>query len=267
MSNRDSVTFMRDLEERYKKASGLTDRAHYKIFYGPVRPAPILVLGINPGGDPANTEPDGAKHKTGEVAAASAGFYENGEHDVLDCDWKENKGLKKLLKPLLNGDKEAIRSRVVKTNLAFRRSPKATDIDIVAAKAEAAPFLSEIMTVVCPRLIILTSLDLMAFVNRFCVNVSGVTMQTKDEKTKQVVFESANARLEGCESESLIVRVAHASQFSWTYAKYSVVERIKSALQAQQGAPPETSLPEYWAELGHYVLSRSLKVRGPDEKG
>lgn len=229
----NSVAFMRDLEERYKKKSGLVSRAEYKIFYGSVHSAPILVLGINPGGDPANTEPNGSKHKTGEVAAASAGFYESGEHDVLDCDWKENRGLKKLLVPLLNGDETAIRSRVVKTNLAFRRSPKVKDIDIDAAKAEAAPFLAEIMVVVCPRLVVLTSLDLPAFLGRFCGSVSDATEQIKDEKVKQVVFESATAEINGCQSRSLIVRVAHASQFGWTYAKYNVVERIVTTLQAE----------------------------------
>jgi len=33
------TAFMRDLEERFRQASGLLNRAHYKIFYGQVRPA------------------------------------------------------------------------------------------------------------------------------------------------------------------------------------------------------------------------------------
>ena len=45
------VAFMKDLEHRYQEVSGLQDRSAYKIFYGPVRPAPVMVLGINPGGD------------------------------------------------------------------------------------------------------------------------------------------------------------------------------------------------------------------------
>src|SRR5688572_23048686 len=101
MSHTDTVAFMRDVEERYKAASGLSTRADYKIFYGLVRPAPILVLGINPGGSPANTESDGARQKTGEVAAASRSFYDDDECDLLDCNWPENIGLKKLLVPLL----------------------------------------------------------------------------------------------------------------------------------------------------------------------
>jgi len=241
VTNHDFVAFMRDLEDRYKKQSGLTDRAHYKIFYGPIRPAQILVLGINPGGDPSNTEPDGVKQKTGEIAAASGSFYEGGECDLLDCNWKENNGLKKLLVPLLDGNEEAIRRAVVKTNLAFRRSRKTTHIDIAAAKLEAAPFLLEIIGVVRPRLVILTSVELTAFLNSFCSEHSEVTAQVRDGQVNQIVYESANAQLRKCESPSIVVRVAHASQFGWTYNKayhgHTVVNRIRSALEAQQGVP------------------------------
>lgn len=236
----DPVAFMRDLEERYKQESRLTDRSHYKIFYGPIRPAQILVLGINPGGDLQNVEPNGAKNRNGEIAAASAGFYENGECDPLDCSWKENGGLMKLLVPLLEGKEEAIRNAVVKTNLAFRRSRKATDIDIAMAKLEAQPFLQEIIGVVQPRLVILTSVDLTAFLKSFCRMNGEVSAQIKDPGVKQVVFETATAQLCNCVSPSVVVRVAHASQFSWTYSKpyggLTVLERIMGAVQAQQSA-------------------------------
>lgn len=240
MDKTDSIAFMRDLEARYREQSGLADRAHYKIFYGPIHPAPILVLGINPGGKPDNTQPDGARHYTGEVAAASASYYENGEHDVVDCDWTENKGLRKLLVPLLDGDETAIRSKVVKTNLAFRRSAKTSDIDIEAAKAEAVPFLAEIMAVVSPRLVLLTSLDLPDFVKRFFCDADDIGEPVRDERIGHVVFHSAAARINGCQDRSVIVRVAHASQFSWTYARYNVAQRILTALRAQSTAPPES---------------------------
>jgi len=54
--------FMRDLELNFKKSSGLVDRSAFKIFYCQVRPAKILTLGINPGGSPANTHPNGFTH-------------------------------------------------------------------------------------------------------------------------------------------------------------------------------------------------------------
>jgi hypothetical protein len=76
------ISFMKDLEARYRVASGLVDRSQYKIFYGPVRPADILALGINPGGEPAEMMPDGVRHRVGpKIGVASAGYYEN--NDVL----------------------------------------------------------------------------------------------------------------------------------------------------------------------------------------
>ena len=143
----DYENFMRVLETKYRAATGLSDRSQYKIFYGPVRRAEILLLGINPGGDPANMMSDGVRHRIGtNIGASSAGYYENNENDLLDCSWRENTGLLKLLVPLLDGNMEAIRTQVVKTNMAFRRSPK-VGRNIEQYKNEAAPFLLEIISI------------------------------------------------------------------------------------------------------------------------
>ena len=219
---------MKDLERRYQMVSGLQDRSAYKIFYGPVRPAPVMILGINPGGDPANVVADSLQQKNGMDSAASIGFYENEECDLLDCNWSENRGLMKLLVPLFNGDQAMIRSSVVKTNLAFRRSRKKTGIDFEKAKREAAPFLLEIIGVVQPRLILLTSVDLGTFANTFGTDLTLLSPTIRDDRVGQVVFEAGNVSLKGTGSVALAVRVAHASQFSWTYDRYDVVSRIQA---------------------------------------
>ena len=76
--------FMRDLERRFQVATKLQSRSHYKIFYGQIRPAPILILGINPGGDPSKTSADGLTHpgEKEEKASASAGYFEGGRRGV-----------------------------------------------------------------------------------------------------------------------------------------------------------------------------------------
>lgn len=56
---------MKDIEHRYQEVSGLQDRSACKIFYGPVRPAPVMVLGINPGGDPAEVVADSLHRRMG----------------------------------------------------------------------------------------------------------------------------------------------------------------------------------------------------------
>lgn len=220
------ISFMEDLEQRYQRVSGLQDRSAYKIFYGPVRPAPVMVLGINPGGDPADVLADSLHRRNGLDSAASIGFYEHEECDLLDCNWPENRGLMKLLVPLFNGDQELIRTGVVKTNLAFRRSRKKTGIDFENAKREAAPFLLEILGVVQPRLILLTSVDLSTFAKTFGTSITPLDAPLRDDRVGQVVFEAAAVVMKGTGAETLVVRVAHASQFSWTYEKYGVVSRI-----------------------------------------
>ena len=222
------VAFMKDLERRFQEVSGLQDRSAYKIFYGLVRPATVMILGINPGGDPAEVVASSLYRRNGLDSAASTGFYERQECDLLDCDWPENRGLMKLLVPLFNGDPAMIRTGVVKTNLAFRRSKKKTGIDFEQAKREAAPFLLEILGAVQLKLILLTSVDLTAFGKTFGSSITPVAAALRDDRIGQIVFEAATVVLKGTGAEALAVRVAHASQFSWTYERYGVVQRIRA---------------------------------------
>ena len=229
----ENTEFMRDLEARFKLATQLPDRSRYKIFYGQIHRAKILTLGINPGGDPESTSSDGHTHKDGVIAAASGSYFENEEHDILDCEWRENKGLRRLLTPLLDGDAAKIRAGVVKTNLVFRRSAKASHINVKAAVAEAAPFLAEIIEVVRPKLILLTGPALSVFASCFSSQEAVVAPPEKDEKTRQTVFAASRMSLRGSNLEVLVVQVAHASQFSWTYEQYGVAARILTLMHGE----------------------------------
>lgn len=218
--------FMHDLEVRFKRASGLPNRAWYKIFYCQIKRAPILTLGINPGGAPENTHADGRVHKDGVVAAASGSYYENDEHDILDCDWRENLGLRTVLAPLVGGDLASIRRDVVKTNMAFHRSARKKDIDIDRAMDQTAPFLAEIIGVVSPRLVLLTGVRLEEFTSRFATSAKEIVTPERDPGVKQIVFAASSARLRATNTSALVVQLAHASQFGWTYGKYQVAKRI-----------------------------------------
>ena len=218
--------FMRDLEARFQRASGLANRSEYKIYYGQIHPAPILALGINPGGEPSNTNTDGRTHKDGAIAAASPSYFENDEHDILDCKWRENYGLQSLLTPLVGGDTQSIRHKVVKTNIAFHRSAKKKDIDIDRAKAETAPFLAELISVVKPSTILLTGVSIDEFNDQFATTSSIVVPAERDPRINQVVFAASRSRLRATGTDALVIQLAHASQFGWTYARYQVAKRI-----------------------------------------
>jgi hypothetical protein len=227
-----NTEFMRDIERRFRRATRLDNRSRYKIFYCQVHPAPILALGINPGGTPSNTNPNGRTHKNGAIAAASAGYFGRNEHDILDCEWRENKGLRQLLTPLVGGDIKRIRSEVVKTNLAFRRSAKKALIDMEAAISESAPFLSEIIEVVKPQLILLTGASLETFTDHFAEGATRIARTIRDPHVRHIVFAAERATLRLSRRSVLVVQVAHASQFAWTYDRYEVVRRILRLMNA-----------------------------------
>lgn len=222
-----TTVFMRDLEQRFQIATNLPHRAHYKIYYCQIREAPILTLGYNPGGAPESMNADGQADQHGAIAAASPSYYEGNEHDVLDCQWKENTGLRRLLTPLV-GSLSAIRQRVVKTNLAFHRSAKKSDIDIERAIDQSAPFLGEILNRVRPRLVLLTGPNASLFTTRFASNVAVIAPEERDPGVKQVVFSAQSAVLRATGEPVTVVQVAHASQFGWTYDRHHIPARIRA---------------------------------------
>jgi len=168
----------------------------------------------------------------GVVAAASATFYENDEHDILDCEWRENIGLRQVLLPLVGGELEKIRTEVVKTNLAFHRSARRRDIDLEAAANQTAPFLTEIIKVVQPRLVLLTGVKLEDFTRRFASDSAVLVEAQRDPGVQQVVFAASRVTLRHPAIQVLAVQLAHASQFGWTYGRYDVGHRIINLLNA-----------------------------------
>jgi hypothetical protein len=145
---------MKDLERRYKAQSGLPDRSWFKIFYCQLKPASVLHLGVNPAGNPEELEGDGVRRKTAGrgPASASKSYFERGEHDVFDCDWPENARLRELVADVLDtSDTDVLRTKLVKTSMAFRRAPTKKALKVVhgvtveTAMDEAKPFLTEII--------------------------------------------------------------------------------------------------------------------------
>jgi hypothetical protein len=215
-------------EARFKHETGLVNRSQYKIYYCRVAPAPILILGINPGGDPLDVMPNGVDRVgKGPPHAASAAYYEGNEHDLLDCNWRQTGQLIALLTHLLDGDdKEEIRSKVVMTNMAFRRARKSSEIDVPKAMDESAAVLAEIIDLVAPSVILLVGAKINEFTSRYCDAYEELNERHSD--VNQVVFWPWSVRRKGQTSSILAVQVASYAQFGWTYEKYDIAERIRS---------------------------------------
>ncbi len=162
------------------------------------------------------------------------GYFEGDEHDVLDCDWRENVGLRKLLTPLVGGVRERIRHEIVKSNLAFRRSAKATQIQRETAFDETAPFLSDIIAKVEPKLVVLTGPAIREFTGRFASEENVLVEPEQEPRVKQTIFAASRVRLRATGSEALVVQVAHASQFGWTYEKWGIPSKITAIMETRR---------------------------------
>ncbi len=215
-----SVELMRDLERRYQAASGLTDPLLYKIFFCQIRRADILALGINPGGlDPKDI-------KNGTKTGASAGYYENNEHDLLDCSWAES-WVRELFAPLVGGNREDVRRRVVLTNRAFKRTRREGDLDNDAA-TQAQSFLEEIIEVVHPELILLIGGSLKGFSDRYCSeDYVPIYRRDRESRPRWNILEAGRLTLRNSRREVLGVKVPHISRFRWMYKTYGIPGEIR----------------------------------------
>src|SRR5713226_10424021 len=87
--------------------------AFFKIFYSDIRPAPIAIVGLNPGGDPLRPP-----------HFAASRFYENNEHDYVDCSYRIAGRMRDFL--LRSGIAPALDDirAIPKLNVIFHRSPR-----------------------------------------------------------------------------------------------------------------------------------------------
>jgi hypothetical protein len=149
----ETITLMRDIERRYQLASGLRDFSQYAIFYSRIDPAPLLVLGLNPGGSPVDDD----------LQVASRTFFQGFEHDYVDCAYPIQKVMLPFLMYVLAATADEIR-HVPKSNLVFRRSPGENEFRALhgmtmnAGMREARQFVCEIMQHVQPRMILLEAM-------------------------------------------------------------------------------------------------------------
>lgn len=224
------IEFMRTTETEFKEKTGFIDRSRYKIFYSPVWKAKMLVLGINPGGNCNDVASDGVRDNKGRSPhSSSASYFEKGEHDLIDCSYREQKGLLKLLIPIF-GSEENVRRNVVKTNMAFARSPNVGSLAIDHAIDEATPFLRRILTRTAPELILLAGVRLDEFWKRHCDKDWFFQIHPRSVEYKQTIIESASVRLFGGHT-CIAVAVAHASQWSGIYKRHNVPGKVIELMQ------------------------------------
>lgn len=203
---------MRELDEQYRALSGLTERRHYSIFYSRIDPSPIMILGINPGGDPtlpSDQYPD----------REFVGWH----HDYVDCDYDIQRAMLPFLKHALKADDALVR-RVPKTNVAFRRSTgvdalgKQQHITYDAASKEAEPVLRRIIQNVEPKVIIFEGNQAFEqFVYRYCSNARGEQLcepvKTPNGRYDATILAACRVQPDMLSHDILAITLGHPSRF------------------------------------------------------
>ena len=156
------LEFMKALDAEFRERSGLQERDFDSIFYSRIPPSPLMILGINPGGNPA----------TWSMPADADEFCSDWQHHDVD----ERYPIQAVMQPLLQrvlGIDNAILRRIPKTNMVFRRSQgvgkfqeQQGGMSMEQALKETAPVLEKIIHRVSPRMIIFEGLDALASFNR-----------------------------------------------------------------------------------------------------
>ncbi|TZG25166.1 hypothetical protein [Sphingomonas montanisoli] len=133
---------MKDIEARYREASGLGSRDHYSIFYGPLNKSPILMINANPGGSPAN-------YQVVDVL--------NGQHEYIEgrnSGPTTRNGAEILTAAMGISTLDDIR-KVQVLNRFFRRSPmRPSAANEAMYMQEAKPFLRELIQFIEPEVMI-----------------------------------------------------------------------------------------------------------------
>jgi hypothetical protein len=225
----EATKFMQELDERFRAASGLKERRYYSIFYSSIQRSPLLILGWNPGGNPENWD---------EAQLASRTFYENGEHEYVDCHYKLAVAMRGLLMSVLGmSNAEEIRS-IPKSNLIYRRSTGQGTLPLNerAALDECRPFVEEVLLRVSPSHILLEGMTtLEAFESIYCREVAkeldGASIVTPNGARQARIYRADSAHVRCLGKLVTLIGLGHPSKFSSRREWAEVIRRTRSMLE------------------------------------
>jgi len=226
------IELMEKIDTAYRASTGLEDRRHYSIFYSQILPSDILIIGFNPGGDPGASD---------ESKLASTSFYENGEHEYVDCDYALAMAMRGfLINTGVAASVEDIRS-IPKINLIFRRSSIMNQLPLSAreALAESKPFVEQILQAVKPRVIVFEGLSTMEkFESLYCSNgfpeMYTGEVYTPNGRAKARIYRAGTGTVDCLNKECVLVGIGHPSKYGRRAEWSQVEEKARSLFDAME---------------------------------
>jgi hypothetical protein len=214
---RKALVDMPALDAEFRAGSGISERRFYKIFYSHIHRFPLLVLGLNPGGE-----------TDGPDLSASDSFFENWEHDYVmfrhhGRQYSLAGPMYDLLSTTLGTSSDDDVRQVPATNVIFRRSRSSSALSVSprVAAHESAPVLRKILLAVSPRAILLLgSSAYELFVAEHCepgtlsVNASPSEVFTPNGRSNASIFRSAQAQVTTLDRTVPLLMVGHPSKYA-----------------------------------------------------
>lgn len=209
------LRFKKEIEKDFEDLYGIKGRDFYSAFYSIPQKSPLLWINLNPGGTP-----DDYKILSDDQLA-------QGRHEFWHGDGKTSKATGQFLQRLFGVPQRKLRS-IQGTNVAWERSKKGSDINLVQAAKRAAPLLNRYLQFVQPSVLMFGGAE--AF--RLFVESQGATISATHETlmgnwgTSQArIFVSSSLVVPGVGSVDAIM-VSHPSRG----VRAGVLERCQAAL-------------------------------------
>lgn len=243
----NDIKFMKDLDARFRATSGLDDRRFFSIFYSRVVQSPLMLIGINPGGNTDGT------HQ--QVSC----LYEDYAHEYVDMNYRIAVIMRAaLMAALQTTDKNDLR-RIPKTNTIFHRSPatsKFTRQQYAAHLAMCAPFLAEIIAFVQPETIVLEGIEardnLVFLLGGNVRTVHAETVKGLRRRRMNRFFQKDIAFLKPLGREVTLLTLGHPSHFGHLPTWPKAVEGLRRNLAETR---VRLSTERYHAAAGAFVPS------------
>lgn len=199
---KETVDFMSCLDRNWRRETGLTSRDYYSIFYAPPEPHNILILGLNPAGTPGQQR----------LVDVERGFSE-----YIDGYGRTSTGVRNMLRSVLPDASEDDLRRVPGSNVIFRRGPDVSALPLPVMKAaakETAPFLSQIIERVAPKVVLVGGEKARDMFFRY--HVENPPLKPDEQKVCNssgwIIYELFKCRVRYLCHEVSVIRIPHFSR-------------------------------------------------------
>ena len=195
------------------------DKRQFKLFYSHLHPFPLMILGLNPGGDP----------EKGELLGVSE-CPERGEHDYVAFRHHRRYPLARKMCDLLEFVLPQLLterlSDVPKANVSFFRSRNAASHpDMVRSVDRSRPFLVRMLKIVEPSFLLCEGLGTARFLSKACTTWERVCTESAGWFDDRKICEKYHAQIADLSAPTCVLAFPHPTGYPWSRKNWQRLRR------------------------------------------